>query len=77
MNFYFFPGGGPPPPPLDPIDELVGDVLGQDSKVITGFEEIDDLGHQRTVDMYVSICLICEVHSLVLFFSFLNIVSSA
>ncbi|XP_050714417.1 uncharacterized protein LOC126997395 [Eriocheir sinensis] len=44
-------GGGPPPPPLDPIDELVGDVLGQDSKVITGFEEIDDLGHQRTVDI--------------------------
>ncbi|XP_050707744.1 tol-Pal system protein TolA-like [Eriocheir sinensis] len=51
MKFYFFPGGGPPPPPLDPIDELVGDVLGQDSKVITGFEEIDDLGHQRTVDI--------------------------
>ncbi|XP_050704887.1 translation initiation factor IF-2-like [Eriocheir sinensis] len=44
-------GGGPPPPPLDPIDELVGDILGQDSKVIMGFEEIDDLGHQRTVDI--------------------------
>ncbi|XP_050707449.1 translation initiation factor IF-2-like [Eriocheir sinensis] len=43
--------GGALHPSLDPIDELVRDVLGQDSPVITGFEEIDDLGHQRTVDI--------------------------
>ncbi|XP_050694976.1 uncharacterized protein LOC126984823 [Eriocheir sinensis] len=36
-------GGGPPPPPLDPIDELIEDILGPDSKTIMGEPQVDDL----------------------------------
>lgn len=33
-----FPGGGPPHPPLDPLDDLVADILGKNNISIKGIE---------------------------------------
>lgn len=46
-----FLGGGPPPPPLDPIDELIEDILGPDSKTIMGEPQVDDLMDVLRADM--------------------------
>lgn len=38
-----FPGGGPPHPPLDPLDDLVADILGKNNVSIKGIEGGPDL----------------------------------
>ena len=40
---HFLPGGGPPAPKLDPLDELVADILGMENFTIDGMAGAQDI----------------------------------
>ncbi|KAK3882775.1 hypothetical protein Pcinc_012854 [Petrolisthes cinctipes] len=50
-------GGGPPHPPLDPLDELVADILGKDNVSIKGIVEAPGLHTNRPEESSISVCL--------------------